>query len=116
MNAILKLGRYLFAIPMAVFGVFHLMNADAMAGMVPLPGGAVWVYLTGLALIAAGVSIIIRKYDRLACFLLGVMLLIFALSIHLKTGLDAGDWSQFLKDVALAGGAWGYASMASSDE
>lgn len=117
MNAVLKLGRYLFAIPFAVFGVFHFMYADAMAGMVPLlPGGAIWVYLTGLAFILAAVSIIIQRHDKLACFLLGVMLLIFALSIHLPSGLESGDWTQFLKDTALAGGAWGYALMAAPEE
>ncbi|MFM1912601.1 MAG: hypothetical protein RIR51_439 [Bacteroidota bacterium] len=40
MKNLSMLGKYLFPIPFAVFGVLHLMNADAMAGMVPayLPG------------------------------------------------------------------------------
>ncbi|TVR78243.1 MAG: DoxX family protein [Saprospirales bacterium] len=114
----LALGRYLFAIPMAVFGIFHFMSANDMAGMVPLPGGVVWVYLTGLALILAAVSIIIRKHDRLACFLLGIMLLIFALSIHLPGFLegDQGSTANFLKDIALAGGAFGYGLLAGPRE
>lgn len=117
MNAILKLGRYLFAIPIAIFGVFHFMNADAMSGMVPLPGGVVWVYLTGVALILAAVSIIIRKHDRLASFLLGIMLLIFALSIHLPSVMDGNESSMpnLLKDIALAGGAFAYGMLAGDD-
>lgn len=118
MNGILALGRYLFAIPMAVFGIFHFMNANAMADWVPLPGGVFWVYLTGLALLLAAVSIIIRKHDRLACFLLGVMLLIFALSMHLPGFLegDQGATTNFLKDIALAGGAFGYGLLAGPRE
>ena len=30
--------RLLFAIPMLIFGVFHLMNAEGMAGMAPFGG------------------------------------------------------------------------------
>jgi putative oxidoreductase len=118
MKAILALGRYLFAIPMLVFGVFHFMNADAMSGMVPLPGGVFWIYLTGLALVLAGISIVIKKYDRLAAFLLGIMLLIFALSIHLGGAIDGdqGSTTNFLKDVALAGGAFAYGLLATPEE
>ena len=45
-----KIGKYLFAIPMVIFGLFHFLNASAMAGMVPIPGGEFWIYLTGLSL------------------------------------------------------------------
>ena len=93
------------------------MNAEAMAGMVPLPGGAIWVYLTGLGLIAAAVSIFMGKMDKLATFLLGVMLLIFVLALHLK-GAMAGDQmatTSLLKDVALAGASWLYAGHLAKD-
>ncbi len=118
MNSILALGRYLFAIPMLIFGVFHFMNAGGMAEMAPLPGGVFWIYLTGAALILAAISIIIKKHDRLACFLLGIMLLIFALSIHLGGAIDGDQASttNFLKDVALAGGAFAYGLLASPEE
>jgi uncharacterized membrane protein len=120
MNAIINLGKYLFAVPMAIFGILHFMNADAMAGMAPF-GGAIMVYITGVALIAAAVSIIIGKMDKLASVLLAVMLLIFVFSIHLS-GVMSGDEAQMmasmsnlLKDTALAGGALMYASMAKDD-
>lgn len=102
-----KVGRIVFAIPFAIFGVFHFLNAAAMAGMVPIPGGVVWVYLTGVAHLAAAISFIVGKYGRLAGQLLALMLLIFALSIHLPAvlGGDQASMTNFLKDVALAGGA-----------
>ncbi|NBC19418.1 MAG: DoxX family membrane protein [Bacteroidetes bacterium] len=107
----LKLGRILFALPFAVFGILHFMNASAMAGMVPLPGGVFWVYLTGVALIAAAVSMLIGKYARLAALLLGVMLFIFVLSIHLPDLLGGNQqaMSNLLKDFALGGAAWALA-------
>jgi putative oxidoreductase len=109
-----KLGRFLLAIPMAVFGILHFMAANNMAAMVPIPGGAIWVYITGAALIAAAVSIIIQKKSRLAATLLAIMLLIFVLSIHLPGVLAGGDGGQMsmmslLKDIAIAGGALVYA-------
>ena len=104
-----KAGRYLFALPMGIFGLFHFMNGSQMAGMVPIPGGIFWVYLTGAALLAACISILINTKAKLACVLLGVMLLIFMLTIHLPAVLGDGGSSamtMLLKDTALAGGAW----------
>ncbi len=114
MSGLLKLGKWLYALPMLVFGVMHFLAAPDMEGMVPLPGGIFWVYLTGVALVAAAVAIFIGKMDKLAATLLGVMLLIFALSIHLPNvmGGDETSMISLLKDISLAGGAWLYAQMA----
>ena len=104
-----SVARIIFGLPFAVFGILHFVNASGMAGMVPIPGGVFWVYLTGIALIAASISILIEKYTRLACILLGVMLLIFVLSMHLPAvigGEMQPSMSNLLKDLALAGGAW----------
>ena len=108
MDALPKVGRFLYAIPMAVFGIFHFMNGEAMTAMVPIPGGIFWVYLTGAALIAAAVGILSGRFGTLAAQLLGVMLLIFAVSIHLVAviGGDQAAMPNLLKDTALAGGAF----------
>lgn len=106
--------RFMFAIPLVVFGIMHLMNAEAMAGMVPsyLPG-TVMVYLTGLALIAVGVSIMIKKMASLSTLLLGVMLVLFVLLLHLPAvmGGDQMAMGQVLKDASLAGGAFTYSGI-----
>ncbi len=121
MNGILNLGKYLFAIPFAVFGVMHLFNADAMAGMSPF-GGAIMVYITGIALIAAAVSIIIGKMDKLAAALLGLFLILTALLVHANGLANAADemaagasMSNLLKDISLAGAAWLYATLGAKD-
>ncbi|MCB0703769.1 MAG: hypothetical protein KDC34_00600 [Saprospiraceae bacterium] len=120
MKSLLGLGKYLFAIPFAIFGLFHLMGAKDMAGIVPIPGGEIWVYLTGIAHIAAAVAILIGKMDKLATALLGLMLLIFALSIHLPGVIESGGENQmamggFLKDTMLAGASWLYSLHIAKD-
>ncbi len=103
--------RYLYAIPFGIFGVLHFINGTAMAGYVPsfIPGGVFWVYLVGVALIAACVSIIIEKYTKMACLLLALMLIIFVLTMHLPGVLNEAtqqaSMPMLLKDAALAGGA-----------
>ena len=96
--------RIAFAVVMGIFGLFHFTGGEAMAGMVPIPGGIIWVYITGLALIAAAVSIITGKMAKTGSLLLGIMLLIFALTIHLPSVLDGNQASMFnfLKDITLA--------------
>jgi len=121
-NTLRKIGHYLFAIPFAVFGLFHFINASSMAGMVPLPGGIFWIYLTGVALIAAAISFLIRKKVQLAGTLLGVMLVIFVLAIHLPGAIGADtpqamqmSMAALLKDIALAGAAF-YIAGSSTEE
>jgi len=103
-------GKLMYAGPMAMFGIFHFMGASDMQGMVPdfLPAPIFFVYLTGIALILAAVAIIIGKKAKLACQLLGLMLVLFALLIHLPGFLsqDPVGSTMFLKDIALAGAAW----------
>lgn len=88
-----------------------------MAGMIPswLPGGVFWVYLTGLALIAASVSLLIEKMTRLAMLLLALMLAIFILTLHLpgifNEATMQASMSGLLKDMALMGGALGVAGL-----
>lgn len=99
----------MYALPFGVFGIFHLINAENMAAYVPafIPGGVFWVYLTGIAHLAACISFIIEKKAHLAGLLLALMLLIFALTIHLPGALegDPASTTTFLKDFALSGAA-----------
>ena len=102
-------GRFIYAIVIIVFGLMHFMKAGDMSGMVPswVPGGVFWVYLTGLALIAAGVSLVIEKQTYLAAVLLAVLLFLFVMTIHLPAILGGNMMAmgQLLKDSALAGAA-----------
>src|SRR5208283_4336389 len=53
-------GRFLFAISAVVFGIDHFLVLGLIVSLVPhwIPGGGLfWAYFTGIAFIAAGVSI-----------------------------------------------------------
>lgn len=110
MNSVLQLGKFLYALPMAIFGIMHFMSAEDMAGMAP--GGKIMVYITGVALILAAISIIIGKMDKLASFLLGIMLLLFIIPHAQNLAENSMEMINILKNVALAGGAFMYAQMA----
>ncbi len=117
-NLTITIGKYLFAIPFLVFGIFHFIDAQGMAGMVPgfIPGGVFWVYLTGLALIAAAVSVFLNQKVALAMQLLALMLIIFVLTIHLPATInDMNAAPNLLKDLSLAGGALMLSAHASAN-
>ena len=65
--------------------------------------------ITGLALIAACISIIIKKFVRLSCLLLALLLLIFIVSIHIPMLFDKSMATMALielfKDTSLLGGS-----------
>lgn len=120
MNAIIKNGRYLLLIFLLGFGIKHLLDGTELAGMVPpfFPGGIVWIYVTGLAMILAVVSGFMGKWDKLAFTLAGLMILVFATTIHLRGVLDGGNprvLFDLLKDIGLAGACWMYASSYARD-
>ncbi|MCF7825902.1 MAG: DoxX family protein [Candidatus Marinimicrobia bacterium] len=114
-----SIGRYLFSVPFGLFGLMHLTSANDMAGLVPgfIPGGVLWVYLTGLALIAAAVSFAIQKHTYLAGLLTAALMMVFVFTIHLP-GVIGGNMmamSGLLKDIGLAGGALLLASNYQTD-
>jgi putative oxidoreductase len=126
MNAFLSLGRWFFAIPFAIFGLFHFINAEAMAQMVPnyFPAMAktVLVYFTGMGLVAASISIVSGKFDKLACVLLAIFLLSMIILMHFNAAMNGPNemvktWNMnmLLKDISLAGAAMMYAQYQATD-
>ena len=112
-NLVARVGAILYSLVMMMFGIDHLKAGAAMAGYVPafIPAGAhtFFVYFTGVALILAGVAIIINVKSRLAAYLLALMLLMIALTIQLPPVLNGTDdgshFASLLKDIALTGAA-----------
>ena len=102
-------GRIIFGIIFLVFGFFHMTSAAMMAGWMPawVPIPTVLVYLSGAGLVAAGISIILKLYTKIATQLLAVLLLLIILMLDLP-GAAAGDqtaMSMMLKDTGLLGAA-----------
>jgi putative oxidoreductase len=122
MNNFLALGRWLFAIPFAVFGLFHFLNLEAMAEMVVpayFPVKTLFVGLSGAGMVGAAVSMLLGKYDKLAATLLAVFLLILVVTVHIPATMNPltqqNGMTQLLKDLSLAGAAMMYALNYASD-
>ncbi len=119
MNALLSLGRWIFPVSFSLLGLSYMMNADTLAGKMPgyLPAPTVIVYLTGLLLVGAGVSMLIGKYDKLAAALLGILFLLIVIILHLSVAMAGHDdaMGKLLRDLGLAGAAFIYAKYVARD-
>lgn len=112
MKSLTTSGRITFGLTFVIFGLLHFAAGSNMAGLVPswVPGGVFWVYFTGLALLAGGISLIADKFVFWSGIGLAVLMAVFIFSIHLPLVIGGGDAAQFamptlLKDVAMAGAA-----------
>lgn len=115
MRATTTVGRVLFTLPFAVFGIMHFMHGAEMGALVRVPGGIFWVYLTGVALIAAAVGILFNILGEWAGFGLAVLLMLFVVAVHVPN-LDNAQMRDLammsiLKDTALAGAALTWAGL-----
>jgi uncharacterized membrane protein len=115
LDKILPFGRLFYAIPMAVFGTEHFCFPEEIGELVPswIPAHPFWVYLVGLALIAAALSIIVKRQAWLAATLLGIMLCLFVVLISAPAVVanprDRFMWAVALRDLAFSGGAFAFA-------
>lgn len=122
MNAILSLGRWFFAIPFALLGLQHFMDAHLFVeNVVPkyMPAKELFVYVTGVTLIVVSVLMLIGKYDKLASIILALFLLAMIGFIYVPGMIDAPNKNFFttamLKDISLAGAAMMYAKHYAQD-
>ncbi|HEV3411469.1 MAG TPA: hypothetical protein VG101_03280 [Puia sp.] len=109
-----KVGTIFYALVIGFFGINHFMEGKMMQEMVPrfLPGGVIWVYLTGACLIAAAIAFLTNRQVRLAGLLLCLFLLLIVLTVHLPAVLHAPDagsrrlpMTNLIKDTGLAAAA-----------
>ncbi len=113
MKHLSTIGRILYAVPFAVFGLNHFLFVNFYIGSVSsfIPLGPYTIILTGIFLIMASLSILFNKYIKVSTILLAALLLIFILTIHIP-GLfdpDPAKWQMaligLLKDTSLMGGS-----------
>jgi uncharacterized membrane protein len=122
MKKITALGRILFAIPFAIFGINHFLMTDYYLGLLTsfIPLGAYTIILTGIMLIAASISIISKKFVKLSTILLAVLLFIFIVTIHIPHLFHDIDKTAtiiaLLKDISLMGGSLMIAGIYSEEE
>ncbi len=121
-QSIYKVGIVLYALVIGFFGVNHFLNGTGFQKTVPsfIPGGILWVYLTGIALIAASISFLSGKQVKAAGLFLAIYLLVVVLTIHLPALLHTDGaplvsiaLTNLVKDTGLAGAALVIASRGS---
>jgi putative oxidoreductase len=122
MKKITTIGRILFAIPFAIFGINHFLMTDYYVGMLTsfIPLGAYTIILTGIMLIAASISIISGKFVKISTILLAILLFLFIITIHIPHLFIEADRTStliaLLKDISLMGGSLMIAGIYSEEE
>jgi putative oxidoreductase len=111
-QSIYRIGVVLYALVIGFFGVNHFLNGTGFQNTIPsfIPYHIFWVYLTGVALIAAAISFLTGKYTRASGLFLALYLLVIVLTIHLPALMRAEGnpiisiaLTNLVKDTGLAG-------------
>lgn len=109
--------RGLLAFPFLVSGAMHFAAGAQMAGAVPswVPGGVIWVYLTGAFLLAGGLGMWTKRLAVPAAVGLAALMLVFAFTVHVPAmaneAMQQFAMAGFLKDLGLAGGLLAFAGL-----
>src|SRR5882757_5090041 len=117
MEKFLKAARSFYGIAMIGLGIQQFYFADLLPVIFsPWPhmmGVPVWAYIIGAILIAAGIAIIFEIKARIVSLFLGSMFLVLCCFSHLPYEIivdpysnHLGVWTNALKELALAGGAF----------
>jgi hypothetical protein len=105
-------GRWLFGIAFVVFGSLHLQAPAWIASLIPhwIAFHLLLAYLTGCALVAAGLSIATQIWMRLSTALLGLMLFSWVLIVHAPriahAFRDGDEWNSGFVCLTMAGFAF----------
>jgi putative oxidoreductase len=122
MKNLTTIGRILFAIPFALFGINHFLMLDYYLGMLTsfVPLGAYTIILTGIMLIAVSISIITKILVKFSTLMLAILLLIFIITIHIPHLITDADKTitiiALLKDISLMGGSLMISGIYSEEE
>ena len=116
-------GRLLFGGVLAFMGVNHFLQREQMAGYAAskgLPAPDVAVLGSGAVLVLGGVGVVAGAFPVLAAGALAVFLVVSAVTMHDFWSVEDPETQQqemtdFLKNVALAGGAVALLAVGGSD-
>jgi uncharacterized membrane protein len=120
-DKIIVLNGVFIAASLAAFAPEHFNGPEFVQSMVPpwMPWHIFWPILVGCSLLAAGVSLIARKYERLSTTLLAVMFSLFVCMIYLPSTIRHPNvrmaWIIMLRDLSFAAGAWALAGRHSRE-
>jgi uncharacterized membrane protein len=100
-----------------MFGAEHFALGNSMIGLVPpyMPMRLFWVYLVGVALIVASLSIATKIQVRWSGLLFAIMMFLFVAMIHLPGAIRSGDriiWTIVIREMCFGGGGLVLAGVA----
>jgi uncharacterized membrane protein len=110
---LVAVGRIFVAVALIGLGVEHFVFHEFVIGRAPpwpdgVPGKLVWVDITGVLVILAGLSIVMRRRERQTVLALALVVLVWALVRHVPIVagdvLLAGSWTRAGKALAFVGG------------
>jgi putative oxidoreductase len=112
MNAVMLVGRILFAFMFVMSGFNHLAKAEAMAGYAAykkVPAPKLANLLSGVLMLLGGLSIILGVYADLGALLLAILLVAMAVKMHdfwnAQGEAKQTEMIGFMKNISMAGGA-----------
>ncbi len=112
------IGFSLFAIATLIYGIGHFAATAFCASVIPnwIPDHVFFTYLTGAALIAAGLAMVARVWIRPAAALLGLMFFLWVVLLHAARILhaihDADEWNSGFVCLTMSGCALLVAALA----
>lgn len=122
MKKLTTIGRILFAVPFALFGINHFLMLNYYLGLLTsfVPLGAYTIILTGIMMIAASISIITKIMVKFSTLMLAILLFIFIVTIHIPHLFIDADKTitiiALLKDISLMGGSLMISGIYSEEE
>jgi putative oxidoreductase len=122
MKNMTTIGRILYALPFALFGINHFLMMDYYVGMLTsfIPLGAYTIILTGIMLIVASISILTKKFVKFSTIMLAALLFLFIVTIHIPNLFHETDRTitliALLKDISLMGGSLMIAGIYSEED
>ena len=111
LDKLTALALVFFAAPLAVFGAEHLTDAHDIMQLIPvwMPGRLFWAYFVGVALIAASVSLSLKRYLLLTGLMVALMFFLFVLMMHIPgvaaNPHDRFSWAVAFRDLSFGAGA-----------
>jgi len=119
MKNLTTIGRILFGLSLIAFSINPLLYSTQTAAVIPFPVAKQLVtYLSGLLLLAGGLSLILNKWVDYTMLLIALLLLVRAFTVHFLD-LAEGDSSIIMtqimnmaKDIGMAGAALFMAGLA----
>jgi uncharacterized membrane protein len=91
LSKLIPFGIILYSLTIISFGIDHFLYGREAADYIPswIPNHLFWIYFAGVALLGAGIGILLRIRTRLMALLLGTMILIWVIILHIPKVIDA---------------------------